>query len=233
MKHCDLREAVCAVNREIGRRGLAKLTWGNASAVDREAGVMAIKPSGVPYDMLTPEDVVVLSLADGARIEGRGRPSSDAPTHLVLYRGFACMGGVVHTHSRYATAWAQAGRGIPCFGTTHADAFHGPVPVTRDLTREEVEGDYEAATGSVILECFERGRIDPLAVPAVLVRGHAPFAWGATAAKALENAVILEEVAAMALHSVALTPTLGPVPAFLLDKHHERKHGARAYYGQG
>lgn len=232
MKHRELRERVCAVNREIGRSGLAILTWGNASGADRAAGVVAIKPSGVPYEALCPQDIVVLDLASGAVVEGDGRPSSDTPTHLVLYRRFESAGGIVHTHSRYATVWAQAGRELPCFGTTHADNFHGAVPVTRALAQAEVEREYELNTGLVIAERFEQGRLDAVAVPGVLVAGHAPFTWGATAEKALENAMVLEEVARMALNTLALAPETKAVPQYLLDKHYLRKHGAGAYYGQ-
>jgi len=232
MKHRDIRERVCEANREIGRSGLAILTWGNASGADREAGVMAIKPSGVDYDVLTPEDIVVVSLASGEPVEGRGRPSSDTPTHLELYRAFEGIGGVVHTHSRYGTVWAQAGRELPCYGTTHADSFYGAIPVTRMMTEAEVREAYERNTGLVIVERYRTGRLDPAQVPGVLVAGHAPFAWGGSPAKALENAMVLEEVARMALNSLALRPDLGPIPAYLLDKHYLRKHGANAYYGQ-
>jgi L-ribulose-5-phosphate 4-epimerase len=232
MKHRDLRERVCEANREIGRSGLAMLTWGNASGADRTEGVVAIKPSGVAYETLCPEDIVVLDLASGAVVDGVGRPSSDTPTHLVLYRRFPAVAGVVHTHSRHATAWAQACRELPCYGTTHADTFHGPVPVTRLLTAAEVERDYEMNTGLVIVERFEQGRIDPVAVPGVLAAGHAPFAWGGSPAQALEHARVLEETARMAFESLALNPGLQPLPAYLMDKHYLRKHGAQAYDGQ-
>lgn len=232
MKHRELRESVCAVNREIGSSGLAILTWGNASGADRAAGVMAIKPSGVPYEALSPMDIVVLDLASGAVVEGEGRPSSDTPTHLALYRRFESINGIVHTHSRYATVWAQAGRELPCFGTTHADNFYGAVPVTRTMTAAEVQSGYELNTGLVIVERFEQGGLDPAAIPGVLVAGHAPFAWGASAVKALENAMVLEEVARMAIHTLALNPDAAPIPPYLLDKHYLRKHGAAAYYGQ-
>jgi len=232
MKHRELREAVCEANREIARTNLAILTWGNASGADRAAGVMAIKPSGIAYDLLRPEDIVVLSIETGARVEGPGRPSSDTPTHLHLYRAFPNVGGIVHTHSPYATAWAQAGLEIPCFGTTHADTFHGAVPLTRMLTEKEVRGDYEENTGRVIEERFREGGLDPQHLPGVLVAGHAPFAWGATAEKALEHARVIEEVARMALLTVTLNPAANPLPGYVLDKHFLRKHGPGAYYGQ-
>jgi L-ribulose-5-phosphate 4-epimerase len=232
MKHRELRDTVCEANREIARTGLAILTWGNASGADRAAGVMAIKPSGIAYDLLRPEDIIVLALETGARVEGEGRPSSDTPTHLYLYRAFAGVGGIVHTHSRYATVWAQAGMEIPCLGTTHADTFHGPVPLARMLTEKEVRGEYEEHTGRVIEERFREGGLDPLHVPGVLAAGHAPFAWGASPTKALEHALVLEEVARMALLTRALNPGAGSLPGYVLDKHYLRKHGPGAYYGQ-
>lgn len=233
MRFGELREQVCAANKEISRTGLAMLTWGNVSGLDRARGVMAIKPSGVDYAALTPEHIVLLDLDSGRLVEGAMRPSSDTPTHLHLYRCFPALGGIIHTHSHFATVWAQAGREIPCFGTTHADTFHGPVPVTRPLTRAEVEGEYERNTGVVIEERFAAAGLDPLHVPGVLAAGHAPFAWGKTPEKALEHALILEEVARMAFHSMALQPGLAPIPDYLLDKHFQRKHGEHAYYGQG
>lgn len=233
MKFQKLREAVCLVNKEIARTGLAKLTWGNASAVDRKAGVLAIKPSGVDYDALNPADIVVLALSTGLVIDGKMRPSSDTPTHWHLYRSFPSVGGIVHTHSHHATVWAQAERDLPCLGTTHADHFHGAVPCTRRMKRGEIEKDYELNTGRVIVERFQRGRIDPARVPAVLVANHAPFVWGPDAEHALENAIVLEEVARMALHTRLLAPRQPPVADELLDKHFLRKHGAKAYYGQG
>jgi L-ribulose-5-phosphate 4-epimerase len=232
MNYTALKSEVCRINQQIVRAGLVVLTFGNASAVDRAAGVMAIKPSGVDYDALTPDDIVVLSLKDGRVVEGNKRFSSDTPTHLHLYQNFPNIGGIVHTHSIQATAWAQAGREIPCLGTTHADHCYGPVPVTRMLTAKEIQGDYELNTGKIIVERFTKGRLNPDHVPMVLVAGHAPFVWGATAAKALENAVALEAMAAMALHTLALKPTARPIPPALLDKHFLRKHGAKAYYGQ-
>jgi L-ribulose-5-phosphate 4-epimerase len=232
MNYTALKSEVCRINQQIVRAGLVVLTFGNASAVDRAAGVMAIKPSGVDYDALTPDDIVVLSLKDGRVVEGNKRFSSDTPTHLHLYQNFPNIGGIVHTHSIQATAWAQAGREIPCLGTTHADHCYGPVPVTRMLSAKEIQGEYELNTGKIIVERFTKGRLNPDHVPMVLVAGHAPFVWGATAAKALENAVALEAMAAMALHTLALKPTARPIPPALLDKHFLRKHGAKAYYGQ-
>jgi L-ribulose-5-phosphate 4-epimerase len=228
----NLKAEVCRINQEIVRAGLVVLTFGNASAVDRAAGVMAIKPSGVDYDALTPDDIVILSLQDGRVVEGNKRPSSDTPTHLHLYQKFPNIGGIVHTHSIQATAWAQAARELPCFGTTHADHCHGPVPVTRALTTKEIQGDYELNTGKVIVERFARGKLDPDQVPMVLVAGHAPFVWGATPAKALENAIALEAMATMATQTIAIHPPGKPIAQALLDKHFLRKHGVKAYYGQ-
>lgn len=232
MKYLELRKEVVRVNQSIVYAGLVVLTWGNASAADRAAGVMAIKPSGVDYAGLEPKDIVVLSLEDGRILEGNLRPSSDTPTHLYLYQQFAGLAGIVHTHSVRATAWAQAGRALPCFGTTHADHFHGPVPLARKLTKAEVAGDYERNTGVAIVDTFRRGRLDPLRVPGVLVPGHGPFAWGATAQAALDNAIVLEAVAGLALDTLALAPRAVALPAHLLDKHFLRKHGKGAYYGQ-
>ena len=232
MKCLALREDVCRINQEIVRAGLVVLTFGNASGADRRAGVMAIKPSGVDYAALTPDDIVVLSLADGRVLAGTKRPSSDTATHLHLYQHFPNIGGIVHTHSVQATAWAQAHREIPCFGTTHADHCHGPVPVTRPLTTAEIRGDYELNTGKVIVERFSRSKLNPDHVPAVLVAGHAPFVWGPTPAKALENAIALEAMAQMATLTLAIQPRAKPIPRVLLDKHFLRKHGPRAYYGQ-
>ena len=230
--YLELRERVLEANREIVRAGLVVMTFGNASGVDRAAGVMAIKPSGVPYDELGPEAIVLVDLESGEAADGSGRPSSDTPTHLVLYRRFEGIGGVVHTHSPFATAWAQAGRELPCLGTTHADHFHGPVPVTRALTNEEIQGDYEERTGDVVVETFETLGLDPLELPAALVASHGPFTWGAGAAEAAENAIALEAVAAMAFRTMLLRPDVKPVGDGLLDRHFLRKHGPDAYYGQ-
>lgn len=225
----SLREEVLEANLELVRRGLVLYTFGNASGVDRERGLVVIKPSGVPYDTMRPDHMVVVDL-DGKIVEGTMRPSSDLPTHLVLYRAFAEVGGVVHTHSRSATAWAQARTPIPCFGTTHADYFHGEVPVTDYLSPEEIGSQYEVNTGHVIVRRFET--LNPLRMPAVLVAGHAPFAWGRTVSDAAYNAVVLEEVAALALATVTIQATSQPICNHLLDKHFLRKHGADAYYGQ-
>jgi L-ribulose-5-phosphate 4-epimerase len=228
----ELREQVWRANQDIVRAGLVTLSFGNASGVDREAGVLVIKPSGVPYDALRPEDLVVVSLADGSVVEGTLRPSSDTPTHLLLYQRFTAIGGVVHTHSTAAVAWAQAKRSIPALGTTHADHFHGPVPLGRPLTRAEVEGAYERETGEVIAATLEGLGLDPLEMPAILVASHGPFTWGADARSAAEHAVALETVAAMAAATLALDPAAEPVDQFLLDRHYHRKHGPGAYYGQ-
>lgn len=224
-----LRQEVFDANLELVRRGLVLYTFGNASAIDRGRGLVVIKPSGVPYETMTAADMVVVDL-DGRAVEGDLRPSSDLATHLVLYKAFPAIGGVVHTHSRQATSWAQARREIPCFGTTHADYFYGPVPVTPPLTRDEIESDYEVNTGHVIVRRFRD--LDPLAVPAVLVGNHAPFCWGKTVAEAAYTAVVLEEVAAMATQTLIANPNAEPVAQALLDKHYFRKHGATAYYGQ-
>jgi L-ribulose-5-phosphate 4-epimerase len=230
--HSELRERVLDANRGIVEAGLVTLTFGNASGVDRSAGVMAIKPSGVSYDELEPGSIVVVDLGSGEVLDGAFRPSSDTPTHLALYRRFEAVGGVVHTHSASATAWAQAGRELPCFGTTHADHFHGPVPVTRDLTAEEIGTDYEARTGDVIVETIDGLGLDPLEMPGVLVRSHGPFAWGRAEAEAVENAIALEAIASIAASSLALAPGLRPIAPELLERHFRRKHGAGAYYGQ-
>lgn len=224
-----LREAVCEANIELFRRGLARFTFGNASGVDRERGVIVIKPSGVAYARLTPATMVVTDL-HGAVVEGTLRASSDMPTHAALYRAFQGIGGVVHTHSMFATVFAQARREIPCLGTTHADYFRGAIPVTRPMTRARIEGEYELHTGLEIVRRF-RG-LDPAAVPAVLVANHASFCWGTTVGAATEHASYLEEVATMAYHTLALDPGARPIAAALLRKHHERKHGGGAYYGQ-
>lgn len=230
--HVELREGVFEANREIVRAGLVVLTFGNASGIDRAAGVMAIKPSGVPYDALGPEAIVLVDVESGTVLDGAYRPSSDTPTHLVLYRRFASIGGIVHTHSPHATAWAQARREIPCLGTTHADHFHGPVPVTRPLVTDEIRGKYEACTGDAIVETLDRLQLDPLEMPAALVASHGPFTWGADAAQAVENAIALEAVAAMALQTVVLESAVEAIEDDLLERHYLRKHGADAYYGQ-
>jgi L-ribulose-5-phosphate 4-epimerase len=224
-----LRSAVLEANLELVRRGLILYTFGNASGIDRESGLVAIKPSGVPYEELKPADLVVTDL-QGKIVEGSLRPSSDLGTHLLLYRAFPAIGGVVHTHSEFATAWAQAGREIPAYGTTHADYFYGPVPVTEELTEQEVGGDYVLNTGHAIVRRFEK--LDPLAVPAVLVAGHAPFCWGVTAADAVHNAVVLEAVARMAYYTSTLNAACPGVAQHLLDRHYFRKHGAGKTYGQ-
>lgn len=232
MAYDALKEAVYQANLDIVKAGLVELTWGNVSGADQAAGVMAIKPSGVAYQEMRPEDMVVLSLESGELVEGRLRPSSDTPTHLHLYREFGGLGGLVHTHSRYAVSFAQAEREIPCLGTTHADHFYGTIPVTRRMTKEEIQEAYEHNTGVVIVERFREGGVDPLEIPAVLVAGHGPFVWGETVRKAVENAIVLDSVARIALQTYALNPTAGPIPQELLDKHFLRKHGATAYYGQ-
>jgi L-ribulose-5-phosphate 4-epimerase len=211
---------------------LVSLTFGNASELDRSEGVLAIKPSGVPYAELTPGSIVIVDLDTGRVVHGDHRPSSDTPTHLALYRSFASVGGIVHTHSPFATAWAQALRDIPCLGTTHADHFRGPVPVTRALTAEEIEGDYEERTGDVIVETFARRGLAPRDVPAALVASHGPFTWGDDAAAAVENAIALEVVATLAHRTSQLCASPEPVADALLDRHHLRKHGPNAYYGQ-
>jgi len=227
----ELKAAVLEANLELVRRGLVLYTWGNASGIDRAAGLVAIKPSGVPYEAMTAADIVVTDL-DGKVVDGTLKPSSDLGTHLLLYRAFPSIGGVVHTHSEYATSWAQAGRPIPAFGTTHADYFYGPVPVTDPLTPDEIEGDYVNNTGLAIIRRFRQLELDPDAVPGVLVAGHAPFAWGKDAHKAAENAVVLEAVARIGLRTVILNPDAEGVSQALLDRHYFRKHGATATYGQ-
>ncbi len=216
---------------ELPKHGLVTFTWGNVSAIDRESGYFVIKPSGVPYEDLSPEDMVVMDL-EGNRIEGRYNPSSDTPTHAELYRAFPQIGGVVHTHSPWATSWAQAGRSIPCYGTTHADYIYGEVPCLRTLTEAEIEAAYEKNTGLLIVNEFKRQNLDVTAVPAVLCKNHGPFAWGKDAREAVHNAVVLEEVAKMAARTEMINPRVQPAPQELQDKHYYRKHGANAYYGQ-
>jgi L-ribulose-5-phosphate 4-epimerase len=224
-----LREQVLEANLELVRRGLVLYTFGNASGIDREQGLIAIKPSGVAYEKMKPSDLVITDL-DGRVVEGGLRPSSDLQTHLVLYKSFPTIGGVAHTHSEHATAWAQARRPVPCFGTTHADSFHGPVPVTATMNKQEIESAYEENTGRAIVRAF--GDTDPMAIPAVLVANHGPFAWGPDAITAAQNAVILEAVARMAYFTVAINHDVAPIASALHDKHFLRKHGANAYYGQ-
>lgn len=228
-----LREQVCQANRDLASAELVVLSWGNASGVDREAGVLVIKPSGLACAEVDPEDLVVVSLVDGSVVEGRLRPSSDTPTHLRLYQAFPDIGGVVHTHSSYAAAFAQAGREIPCLGTTHADHFRGAVPVSRHMTEVEIEGAYETETGNVVIETIrERVGDEALRMPAVLVRSHGPFTWGRDARRAAENAIALEATAAMAHRTLALEPGTPAVREALLRRHFDRKHGPGAYYGQ-
>ena len=228
----DLREAVWRANQAIVRAGLVTLSFGNASGVDRATGILLIKPSGMPYDELRPEHLVAVRLADGQVLDGDLRPSSDTPTHLVLYRRFPDIGGVVHTHSPAAVAWAQAGRPIPPLGTTHADHFHGPVPVTRKMRPAEIAGDYEAETGALIVETLATAGLTPDEMPATLVASHGPFTWGHDAHEASDNAIALEIVAAMAAGTFALDPATPPIATELLERHFQRKHGPSAYYGQ-
>jgi L-ribulose-5-phosphate 4-epimerase len=232
MELMELRRRVCEANQAIARAGLITLSFGNASGIDRRAGVLVIKPSGVPYADLRPSDMVVVALADGQVLEGDLRPSSDTPTHLVLYRRFPSIGGVVHTHSPYASSWAQALRPIPCLGTTHADHFHGTVPVTRELTPDEIRGEYERETGEVIAETLIASGRKPLEMPAVLVAAHGPFTWGDSPEGAVEGAIALELVAAMAFRTMAIEPGREQLGSDLLDRHFSRKHGPHAYYGQ-
>ena len=226
----QLKQVVYDANMELPRRGLVTYTWGNVSGIDRESGLVVIKPSGVSYEDLKPEDLVVVSL-DNKVVEGKLNPSSDTKTHLELYKAFPQLGGIVHTHSPYAVGWAQAGEDIPCYGTTHADYFYGPVPCARHLTPAELDEDYEKGTGTVIIETFKDKSPDD--IPAVLVHSHGPFTWGTDPMNAVHNAVVLEELAFMAWHNLVLDPTIPPMQQELLDKHYLRKHCANAYYGQG
>ena len=226
----SLKEEVCRANLELPRRGVVLYTWGNVSGIDREKGLVVIKPSGVSYDDMAPSDMVVVDL-EGRVVEGHLRPSSDTPTHLYLYRAFPQIGGVVHTHSTHAVVFAQAGQDIPALGTTHADYFYGPVPVSRSLTEEEVKEAYEENTGKVIAETFAQRQLDPAAVPGILVRNHGPFTWGKTPAEAVYHSVVLEEIAEMAWKTLLLNPAAS-LDAFVLEKHYQRKHGPHAYYGQ-
>ncbi|MCP1111321.1 L-ribulose-5-phosphate 4-epimerase [Ohessyouella blattaphilus] len=227
----QLKQEVYAANMLLPKYGLVTFTWGNVSAIDQEKGLFVIKPSGVEYDKLKPEDMVVCDL-EGNKVEGAYNPSSDTATHAVLYREFANIGGIVHTHSAWATSWAQAGRDIPCYGTTHADYIYGAVPCVRNLTAEEIEAGYEENTGVLIAEEFKKRDIDPIATPAVLCKNHGPFTWGKDAADAVHNAVVLDEVAKMAARCEMINPENTPAPQVLQDKHYFRKHGANAYYGQ-
>lgn len=227
----ELKLKVYEANMELPRRNLVTSTWGNVSGIDRERSLFVIKPSGVEYDELRPEDLVVMDL-QGNKVEGELNPSSDTKTHLVLYNTFPQLGGIVHTHSPYAVAWAQAGEDIPCFGTTHADYIYGPVPCARHLTQEELDEDYELNTGRIIVEAFRERRLDPVAVPAVICHSHGPFTWGKDAAQAVYHAVVLEEVAKMAVLTRQVNPASAPAPQRIQDKHYTRKHGPNAYYGQ-
>ena len=226
-----LKEQVYLANMELPKRKLVTYTWGNVSGIDREKGLFVIKPSGVDYDVLKPSDMVVMDL-QGNQVEGTLNPSSDTKTHLVLYNAFPSIGGIVHTHSPYAVAWAQAGEDLPCYGTTHADYFYGSIPCARHLTHQELDEDYERNTGMTIVETFRERRIDPKAVPAVLCYSHGPFTWGKDAAQAVYHAVVLEEVAKMALLTRQVDPSAAPAPQRMQDKHYLRKHGPNAYYGQ-
>jgi L-ribulose-5-phosphate 4-epimerase len=228
----QLKKEVFEANMLLPKYGLITFTWGNVSGVDRESGLMVIKPSGVEYDNMTAEDMVVVSLETGETVEGKWKPSSDTATHVALYNAFPEIGGIVHTHSRWATSFAQAGRGIPAYGTTHGDYFYGEIPCTRKMTAEEIGGEYEKETGNVIIETFNIIDIDENSIPAVLVNSHGPFAWGTDPENAVHNAVVLEELAFMALQTEFLNPDVRPMQQELLDKHFLRKHGENAYYGQ-
>ncbi len=230
----QLQESVYEANIKLVKHGLVILTWGNVSGIDRDQGIFAIKPSGMDYEAMKPTDMVIVDM-DGVVVEGKLKPSSDMPTHLVLYHAFGGVGSIAHTHSRYATAWAQSSGDVPCLGTTHADTYYGPVPCTRPLHQSEIENEYEKNTGLVIVETYQNRNIDPLAVPAVLVSQHGPFAWGETVKKCVDSAVTLEEACAMAINTQIASlagSECQPVPQMLLDKHYYRKHGAGAYYGQ-
>lgn len=226
-----LKEKVCDANLLLPKYGLVTFTWGNVSELDEDSGLFVIKPSGVDYDVMKPRDMVVMDL-EGNKVEGDLKPSSDMPTHLEIYKGFDGIGGIVHTHSSYATSWAQAGRGIPCYGTTHADYFYGEIPCVRCLTEEEINDGYEANTGHLIVDEFQRMELNPSAVPAVLCKNHGVFSWGRDAHDAVHNAVVTEEVAKMAYRCEVINPRVQPAPQELQDKHYYRKHGANAYYGQ-
>ncbi|MDO5573887.1 MAG: L-ribulose-5-phosphate 4-epimerase [bacterium] len=225
----ELKQQVYEANMKLPAYGLVTFTWGNVSGIDRDKGLFVIKPSGVEYDKLKPEDMVVMNLL-GEKVEGKYNPSSDTPTHLELYKAFEEIGGIVHTHSSYATSWAQAGRSIPCYGTTHADYIYGEIPCARSLSRDEINGEYEKNTGLLIIDTFKDR--DPVAVPAVLCANHGPFTWGKDAAEAVHNAVVLEEVSKMAYRTELINKEVKPAPQVLQDKHYFRKHGEGAYYGQ-
>ena len=227
----ELKEIVCRANLELPKHGLITFTWGNVSGIDRETGLVVIKPSGVSYEGMTAGDMVVVDL-DGNVVEGKYKPSSDTPTHVALYRAFPALGGIVHTHSRWATSFAQAGMAVPAMGTTQGDYFYGDIPCTRRMTPGEIAGAYELETGNVIIETFRENGFDPAQIPAVLVHSHGPFAWGKDPMNAVHNAVVLEEVAFMDYHALALNPEAGRMQQELLDKHYLRKHGKNAYYGQ-
>lgn len=226
----ELKSQVCAANLLLPKYGLVTFTWGNVSGIDRERGLVVIKPSGVEYESMAADDMVVVDLETGERVEGRWKPSSDTDTHIALYRAFPNLGGIVHTHSRWATTFAQAGRAVPAMGTTQGDYFYGDIPCTRRMTAEEIKGRYELETGNVIVETFKNS--DPMSIPGVLVHSHGPFTWGGSPMEAVHNAVVLEEVAFMDWHAMMLEPGAGRMQQELLDKHYLRKHGAGAYYGQ-
>lgn len=230
--YTELKQRVFKANMLLPKYDLVKFTWGNVSEVDREKGVIAIKPSGVEYDVMTADDMVVVDLESGKVVEGKYKPSSDTATHLEIYRQFPDVGGVVHTHSRWATIFSQMKKDCPALGTTHGDYFYGAIPATRDMTKEEIEGEYELNTGKVIVETFRTRGIKPMDVPSVLVASHGPFSWGKDADNAVHNAVVLEEVSFMAWHTMMMAQGIGPMDQNLLDKHYLRKHGANAYYGQ-
>ena len=227
----DLKERVCLANKRLKESELIILTWGNVSEIDREKGLIGIKPSGVSYDDLTPDDIVIVDL-DGNVVEGSLKPSSDTPTHIEIYKNFKEVGAVVHTHSKWATIWAQAGKDIPAYGTTHGDYFYGDIPCTRDMLDEEIRGEYERETGVVIVETFENRNINPMDMPGVLVKSHGPFTWGKNPMNAVENAMVLEELAEMATMTQIVNPGVTNMSSTLLDKHFLRKHGKNAYYGQ-
>ena len=233
MKYSELKEMVFEANIALGKTDLVVMTWGNVSGISEDRSVMAIKPSGMGYDQMRPDDMVLVEIESGRVIESRTKPSSDTLTHLHLYKAFTAVNAIAHTHSVAAVSWAQACRPIPAFGTTHADTFYGPVPVTRPLSEHEVNSAYELNTGVVIADHFRQNNIDPTAVPAVLVASHGPFTWGASPMKAVENSIVLEEVAKMALNTILVERKTEAVPDYLLDKHYFRKHGPGAYYGQG